>query len=445
MTLPFEESLAAHGMAAPAAARAEAMFLRIENMLASMDATGQPATRWFVPGRIEVLGKHTDYCGGRSLLAAIDRGFCLVARPRADRVIRVVDVARERMLVLPLDSTDEGHDPWMTYPRAVVRRLVKNFPEIAHGADVAFANDVPSAAGMSTSSALIVAVFLGVAHATRIVGHARYREAMPTLADVAAYASTLENGQTYKFLAGDTGVGTAGGSQDHTAILCASPNALVQYAFCPVRHEQTVPLPGDLTFVIGVSGVHAEKIGCVKDAYNRLPLMVRDLVGRWNAAMGREAATLDDVLGQAGGGAALASWIAETVDDAGLRGEWTRRVEQFAAEAHAIIPEAASALARGDLAAFGGLVDRSQSLAETHLGNQVVETVDLARLGREAGAVAASSFGAGFGGGVWAMVPRDAAAAFTARWRAAYLAAHPARADRAVFFQTDAGPGAFAL
>jgi galactokinase len=322
---------------------------------------------------------------------------------------------------------------------------VKNFPEIAHGADVAFANDVPSAAGMSTSSALIVAIFLGVAHATRIVGHARYREAMPALADVAAYASTLENGQTYKFLAGDTGVGTAGGSQDHTAILCARPSALVQYAFCPVRHEQTVSLPADLTFVIGVSGVHAEKIGCVKDAYNRLPLMVRDLVARWNGAMGREAATLDDVLGQAGGGAELAAWIAQTVDDAGLRGEWTRRVEQFAAEAHAIIPEAASALARGDLAAFGGLVDRSQSLADTHLGNQVVETVDLARFGRESGAVAASSFGAGFGGGVWAMVPRDEIAAFTARWRAAYLAAHPARADRAVFFQTDAGPGAFAL
>ena len=381
---PFEDTLVARGMTPAAAARAEAMFLRIEDALASLGADGQPASRWFVPGRIEVLGKHTDYCGGRSLLAAIDRGFCLVARPRADRTIRVVDVARQRLLELPLDSTDEGSDPWMTYPRAVVRRLVRNFPEMAHGADVAFANDVPSAAGMSTSSALIVAIFLGVAHATRIVDHARYSEVMPTLADVAAYAATLENGQTFKSLDGDAGVGTAGGSQDHTAILCAQRRALVQYAFCPVRHEQTIALPPDLTFVIGVSGVHAEKIGSVKDAYNRLPLMVRDVVAQWNSEQQASAATLDDVLRQAGGAAPLMAWIAAARVKANARAEWARRVEQFAEEAHVVIPGAADALRRGDLAGFGGFVDRSQALAQTHLGNQVGETIALARHGPRA-------------------------------------------------------------
>ncbi len=445
MIQPFVETLVERGMAPAAAARAEAMFLRVEDALASLSADGQPASRWFVPGRIEVLGKHTDYCGGRSLLAAIDRGFCLVARPRADRIIRVVDVARQRLLDLPLDSTDEGNDPWMTYPRAVVRRLVRNFPEIAHGADVAFANDVPSAAGMSTSSALIVAVFLGVAHATRIVDHARYSEVMPTLADVAAYAATLENGQTFKSLAGDAGVGTAGGSQDHTAILCAQRRALVQYAFCPVRHEQTIALPPDLTFVIGVSGVHAEKIGCVKDAYNRLPLMVRDVVAQWNAEQRASAATLDDVLQQAGDPGLLLAWISAARVGASERADWSRRVGQYIEEAHVVIPGAADALRRGDLPAFGEHVDRSQELAESHLGNQVAETVALARMARECGAVAASSFGAGFGGGVWALVPRPDVHHFMAHWRATYGRAFPARGDRAVFFPTDAGPGAFAL
>jgi len=442
---PFEPVLRERGMTAAAASRAEAMFLRVEDALASLGAEGQPATRWFVPGRIEVLGKHTDYCGGRSLLAAIDRGFCLVARPRPDRVIRVVDVARQRQVVLPLDDHDGGHDPWMTYPRAVVRRLARNFPEIAHGADVAFANDVPSAAGMSTSSALIVAVFLGVAHATRLVELQRYREVMPTIDEIAAYASTLENGQTYKSLAGDTGVGTAGGSQDHTAILCARPNALVQYAFCPVRMEQSIALPPDHVFVIGVSGVHAEKIGSVKDAYNRLPLMVREIVGRWCTVNGDDAATLDDVLGRAGSLQALTTWLATAAPDERTATAWTRRVIQFSEEAHTIIPAAADAMGRGDLAGFGALVDRSQQLAETHLGNQVAETADLARLARRAGAIAASSFGAGFGGGVWALVPRADHAAFAREWREAYLAIHPARVDRAVFFSTDAGPGAFAL
>ena len=42
-----------------------------------------PAVAVYVPGRIEFLGKHTDYAGGRSLLLAVDRGFRLVAVPRA--------------------------------------------------------------------------------------------------------------------------------------------------------------------------------------------------------------------------------------------------------------------------------------------------------------------------------------------------------------------------
>ena len=49
---------------------------------------------FFVPGRIEVLGKHTDYAGGRSLLSAVERGFVAVARHRTDTVVRVIDAVR---------------------------------------------------------------------------------------------------------------------------------------------------------------------------------------------------------------------------------------------------------------------------------------------------------------------------------------------------------------
>jgi len=64
-------------------------------------------------------------------------------------------------------------------------------------------------------------------------------------------------------------------------------------------------------------------------------------------------------------------------------------------------------------------------LATTHLGNQVGETVDLARLARELGASAASAFGAGFGGSVWALVSASDADAFAEHWLRAYRAAHP--------------------
>src|SRR6186713_695168 len=47
-------------------------------------------TACWVPGRIEVLGKHTDYCGGESILATAERGFCMLAAPRSDGLIHIV-------------------------------------------------------------------------------------------------------------------------------------------------------------------------------------------------------------------------------------------------------------------------------------------------------------------------------------------------------------------
>ena len=89
-----------------------------------------------------------------------------------------------------------------------------------------------------------------------------------------------------------------------------------------------------------------------------------------------------------------------------------------------------------DFATLGGLVDRSQELAERVLGNQVPETVFLARSAREEGAIAATAFGAGFGGAVWAMVPRHDAATFAGLWRAGYERAFPARRAHAQWIVT---------
>mgnify|MGYP001365015296 CR=1 FL=1 len=88
------------------------------------------------------------------------------------------------------------------------------------------------------------------------------------------------------------------------------------------------------------------------------------------------------------------------------------------------------------------MVDRSQHLAESLLANQVPETVALQRLAREHGAVAASAFGAGFGGSVWALVPGAAADDFVERWGRVYRASHPLAAKRSSFFVSAPGPRA---
>ena len=91
------------------------------------------------------------------------------------------------------------------------------------------------------------------------------------------------------------------------------------------------------------------------------------------------------------------------------------------------------------------LVARSQSLAESALRNQIPETVHLARRATELGAAAASAFGAGFGGSVWALVREEGIGAFMARWWDDYVARFPERRNRAGFFSSRPGPAATEL
>ena len=256
---------------------------------------------------------------------------------------------------------------------------------------------------------------------------------------LAEYLGTIENGQSFGELAGERGVGTFGGSEDHTAILCASAGNLAQYAFCPVRLERTVPFPTDHVLVVATSGVAAEKTGAVREHYNRLSSMIVEILDRWQSATGERYPTLAAAIGASPG-------AAENIRQL-LRAEAAclARFEHFLLESNELIPAAADVLAQGDLAKLGILVDQSQQAAEQLLGNQVPETAFLARKARELGAIAASAFGAGFGGSVWALVPEAEADAFRARLTDAYAAVFPVAARQSEVLVTQAGPGAVEL
>jgi galactokinase len=84
------------------------------------------------------------------------------------------------------------------------------------------------------------------------------------------------------------------------------------------------------------------------------------------------------------------------------------------------VPRAARAFAESDAATIAALARDSQREADEWLGNQVEETRILAAAAADSGAIAASSFGAGFGGSVWALVPSDDAEVFAMTWLAEY-------------------------
>jgi len=445
------ERLAARGLSGAAVEAKAGRFARCGRALRRAGVAADAAARaFFVPGRIEVLGKHTDYAGGSSLVAAPERGFCLVAADRGDATVRALalDVGDAAEFAVADDlAPTVGH--WSNYPMTTARRLARNFPGGLCGADVAFSSDLPVAAGMSSSSALMVAFYLALAAANRLDERPEYRRNIATTESLAEYLGTVENGQTFGTLVGDKGVGTFGGSEDHTAILCCRPGMLSQYAYCPTRPQRTIPMPAGYTFAIASSGVAAEKTGEAMDLYNRASRLASAVAQVWRGVTGRDDATIADALASSEPEQAAARMrrilAAPPADCPFSAADLVARFEHFRAENGQIIPAAGDALAEGDFAAFGRLVDRSQHLAETRLGNQVPQTVFLARGGRELGAAAASAFGAGFGGSVWALVRQDEADAFLTTWAARYAQAHPAAAGQAVFFATGPGPAAFEL
>jgi galactokinase len=398
--------------------------------------------RWFVPGRIEVLGKHTDYAGGRSLLCTAERGFCVTAIPRSDAVLRITDVVRQ--VNCECEISPDFAIPvagWTVYPAVVARRLARNFPGPLHGAEIAFASDLPSAAGMSSSSALVVTIFAVVSAVNQLSKRGEYDANIQSVLDLATYMGCIENGQTFRSLLGTGGVGTFGGSEDHTAILTSQSGRLKQYSFSPVRPERAVRVPRDCVFVIGVSGIVADKTGSAKDRYNQVSLRVDEILRCWRAFSGLRADTLAEAMQSSKDApeqirASIRQADATGADHKGL----INRFDQFCLESENIIPSASDALSRGDLKTFGALVNESQQAAENLLGNQVPETIRLVRSAHKHGAYAASAFGAGFGGSVWALVAREAASQFLRCWQQEYESIHPAAAGAAQFFVSEPGP-----
>ncbi|MEP6729296.1 MAG: galactokinase family protein [bacterium] len=425
------------------------LFAKSEVALARLeDSSSQTEPlAFFVPGRIEVLGKHTDYAGGRSLLCAIDRGFAVLAQRRDDARIRIVDAVRGDARELALIESDHAQDgDWSAYVATVARRLARDFPSVRRGINLSFASNLPPASGMSSSSALVIASFLAL-HAANALGDDRlYQSVIRSREELAEYLGAVENGRVFGPLAGDRGVGTLGGSQDQTAILCCRSEVLSRYAFCPVRAEGEVAFPATHAFVVAYSGVAAEKTAAAKLRYNEASLATVRILEHWNRASNSSFTSIGDAVAAAHDAAdQIRAVLRESHSEEFTSQRLLDRFDQFVVESFEIIPRAASALASGDLQAFGTLVDLSHRNAETLLGNQIPETMALQRSARALGADAASAFGAGFGGSVWAMTTRAEAERFATEWSASYRREFPTAAARSEFIVAVPGQGAVQL
>lgn len=369
----------------------------------------------FIPGRIEVLGKHTDYCGGRSIVCAIERGFHAEIEEHRLPAVMLENLDTSESVSVDLDDPVGLPGHWSSYAVEVVGRLRSNFPErLKDGAKIRFHSDLPKAAGLSSSSALMIMIFAALDLVNDVRGSSRYRDNIHDRLDLAEYLGCVENGQSFRELSGSAGVGTFGGSQDHAAIILGKAGQLSSFSFSPLRHDADHAFPETHSFVIASSGVAAEKTGAARNSYNRVSRMVSEITASFGkgltlAAMFEEFG-VEDVLEKV-----------RRMRSKFMTRELLDRVEQFRIENFEIIPAVNGLLAGGKVDEIGDPIDLSQENAERFLGNQIGETAFLQRSAREIGAVAASAFGAGFGGSVYAIVKRPDENDFRDEWKRVYL------------------------
>ncbi len=388
----------------------------------------------WVPGRIEVFGKHTDYAGGESLTCASEQGIAALVERHEKASLIIHDVARGLEAEFAYNKLVQDGS-WTIYPFTVLKRVISDFGMPEHGIRLVISSDLPSASGMSSSSCLVVAVLLG------LLSEGGYSD-LP-FSDVAAfagYAGAVESGAPFLTSSADaesrSGVGTRGGSQDHTAILLSESETLGLYGYHPVQRFEQIVFPDDCTFVIGGSGVKANKTGSAREAYNRASDMAAEVARLYSVDVDEHFPTM---------GAMMASpyFDRESLRWAIPDNDLWDRYQQFEREVDYVIPEAIRAIKASDWDTFGHVADNSQRMASDWLLNQIPETNALVRLARGLGAYGANGFGAGFGGAVWALVKKESALQFKSDWATAYRSAYPQHGDQSIFLLNSPGPGAW--
>ena len=381
------------------------------------------------PGRVNLLGEHTDYNGLPALPMAIDRAVYVAGWRLAARCVEAANLdprrgARRFALDAPCAPGPAGD--WGNYVQAAVRAVAGELAE--GGLGLAVGADLPAGAGLSSSSALVV----GVALALLAVG------GRPV--DRLALAERLAQGERW--------VGTLSGGMDQATILLAEPGRALHVDFYPLR-ARPIPLPAGHAVVVCHSLVSAEKSAGARAAYNHRVVECRLATHVLAHALGVELARLG-CLRTAVPGRTLAEHaallgtllpdapldlaaIARAIgvapgalapllrDDAGgvlAGGDETfrpvARARHVLTEAERV-EAAARACHAGDAAALGALMDASHRSCRDDYAISHPALEALVAIARTAGAAGARLTGAGFGGCTVSLVPRAAVGALLDR------------------------------
>ena len=105
------------------------------------------------PGRINLIGEHTDYNGGFVFPGAVDKGMIIEIKPNGTDIVKAYSIDLKDYVEFGLNEEDAPRASWARYIFGVCREMIKRGVDVK-GFNTAFAGDVPLGAGMSSSAAL---------------------------------------------------------------------------------------------------------------------------------------------------------------------------------------------------------------------------------------------------------------------------------------------------
>ncbi|OYU34000.1 galactokinase [Novosphingobium sp. PASSN1] len=326
----------------------------------------RPALLARAPGRVNLIGEHTDYNDGFVLPAAISVESRIAASPRSDGLIRVMACDFGGATAeWPVNAPFAGNpaEPWADYIRAMTTAMAERGHTLT-GADIAVSGTVPKGAGLSSSASLMVGIGTALAALSGLT---------IAPADMALMAQA--------------------GECDHVGVRCGIMDQLASAAGrgghalmidCRSLNVQPVALPAGAQILIVHSGVER---GLVEGAYN-------------------ERRAQCEAAAAAMGVAALRDADLAMLERARLDPLTTARARHVITE-NARVLAASEALAAGDLVSMGALMAASHSSMRDDFEITVPRIDALvaelrALIGPEGGA---RMTGGGFGGAVVALCP----------------------------------------
>jgi len=225
------------------------------------------------PGRINLMGRHVDHQGGHCNLMTIDREVLMVIHPRPDDRVRLYNLDAETfpprefaigelLADLPWDNwlslvdSERVHQmvlttggDWSQYVKAAILRLQKKFPTLKlRGLDMIVHGNIPIAAGLGSSSALVVATAEATVFANQL-------DVYPS-----QFVDMCGEGEWF--------VGTRGGSADHAAIKFGQKGQVVRVAFFVFAIERQIPFPDGYRLIVCDSQIKAPKSAAARDTFN---------------------------------------------------------------------------------------------------------------------------------------------------------------------------------